>query len=147
MIRYVHGDLIKLAKAGEFDVIGHGVNCYCRWNTGMRTRMKRNFHQAFMIDKLTTQGDKGKLGTVGITHIQGMNLYVVNCYIQHKYGNDRRHCDYDAMRSCMRHISKALEGLRIGLPAIGSGGSGGDWNIIEKIIEEELEEVTVVLYE
>ena len=28
MIRYVDGDLLKLADEGHFDVIAHGCNCF-----------------------------------------------------------------------------------------------------------------------
>ncbi len=28
MIRYVDGDLVKMAKEGKFDVIAHGCNCF-----------------------------------------------------------------------------------------------------------------------
>ena len=32
-----------------------------------------------------------------------------------------------------------VAGKRIGLPQIGAGLGGGDWNIISKIIDEELQ--------
>jgi O-acetyl-ADP-ribose deacetylase (regulator of RNase III) len=28
MIRYIDGDLVKMAKEGKFDVIAHGCNCF-----------------------------------------------------------------------------------------------------------------------
>ena len=40
-------------------------------------------------------------------------------------------------------------GQRVGLPKIGAGLAGGDWDVIAKIIEEELsgENVTIVVLE
>jgi O-acetyl-ADP-ribose deacetylase (regulator of RNase III) len=41
-----------------------------------------------------------------------------------------------------------FSGKTIGLPMIGAGLAGGDWDIIEKIIEDEMfgEYVTIVQY-
>ena len=49
----------------------------------------------------------------------------------------------------MRWIKQKYTGKRIGLPKIGAGLAGGDWNVIQKIIEEELpgENVTIVVLE
>lgn len=54
--------------------------------------------------------------------------------------------DYDAVRSCMRWIKERYSGLRIGLPKIGAGLAGGDWDRISRIVDEELdgEDVTLV---
>ena len=38
MIRYIDGDLIKMAQNGDFDVIAQGCNCFCV----MKTRTKNN---------------------------------------------------------------------------------------------------------
>jgi O-acetyl-ADP-ribose deacetylase (regulator of RNase III) len=49
----------------------------------------------------------------------------------------------------MKWAKQEFTGKKIGLPLIGAGLAGGDWTIIEKIIEEELEgeDVTVVVWE
>lgn len=39
----VNGDLIKLAKRGEFDVIGHGCNCFCTMGAGIAPQMAEAF--------------------------------------------------------------------------------------------------------
>lgn len=54
--------------------------------------------------------------------------------------------DSEAARSCMRWIKDRCSGLRIGLPKIGAGLAGGDWEISSRIIEEELarEDLTLV---
>jgi O-acetyl-ADP-ribose deacetylase (regulator of RNase III) len=39
MIKYVDGDLIKLALKGEFDVIVHGCNCFCQMGAGIAPQM------------------------------------------------------------------------------------------------------------
>lgn len=45
MERYqeVEGDLIKLALSGQFDVIAHGCNCFCRMKRGIAPQMAKAF--------------------------------------------------------------------------------------------------------
>lgn len=56
--------------------------------------------------------------------------------------------DYEALRSGLRAMKEKFSGKRIGLPKLGSLLAGGNWSIIEKIIEEEMrgEYVTIVNY-
>jgi O-acetyl-ADP-ribose deacetylase (regulator of RNase III) len=48
----------------------------------------------------------------------------------------------------MRKINSIFSGKHIGLPQIGAGLAGGDWNKIKKIIQDELKDckVTIVIY-
>jgi hypothetical protein len=80
-------------------------------------------------------------------------LIVVNAYTQYKYGRNHKDgatapFDYEAFTLCMRKINNLFGGKHIGLPKIGAGLAGGDWERIEKIIETELWfcEVTIVNY-
>ena len=41
---------------------------------------------------------------------------------------------YDAIRDVMFKINETFFGKRIGIPMIGAGLAGGDWNIIKNII-------------
>jgi O-acetyl-ADP-ribose deacetylase (regulator of RNase III) len=42
-IKYVKGNIITLAKEGEFDVIAHGCNCFCNFGAGLARDIKREF--------------------------------------------------------------------------------------------------------
>jgi hypothetical protein len=59
--------------------------------------------------------------------------------------------DYDALRKAFKEIKKQFGGqnLKFGIPQIGAGLALGDWNVIAKIIDEEMEgeNVTLVLFE
>lgn len=46
---------------------------------------------------------------------------------------------------CLRKINHQFHDKRIGLPLIGAGLAGGDWNIIEKIIGKELKDMDVTI--
>ena len=144
------GDLIRKAQDGEFDLIAHGCNCFCTMGAGIAKGIKTSFPAAFKADKATRKGEKKKLGTCSFASINrnGSPLIVVNAYTQFDWRGQGVKVSYDAIRSCMKWIKKKYSGKRIGLPKIGAGLAGGDWNLISNIIDEELseEDVTLVKY-
>lgn len=147
MIKYIDGDLIKDAKL--FDVIAHCCNCFCTMGAGIAPQIKAEFPEAYEVDCQTIKGDRDKLGT--ITYTESTTPIVVNLYGQYDYTGRRSgqmDLDYDALRSALKEMKKEFSGLLFGLPKIGAGLAGGDWDVIEAIIEEELagERVVVVNY-
>ena len=145
-MKTIAGDLIHLAKSGEFDLIFHGCNCFCTMGAGIAKGIKAAFPTAFEADLATAKGDRAKLGTCTIAEIErdGASLVVVNAYTQFDYRGSGPKVDYDAVRSCFRWIKEQHSNKRIGLPKIGAGLAGGDWARIARIIAQELEDVTLV---
>ena len=166
MINYIDGDLIKLAKEARFDVIAHGCNCLSQMGAGIAPQMAR----AFGCDRFEMENwgpAIEKLGNVDYqTFVLGKNaiwsledadnklnepeLTVVNAYTQYRYGRnhkdgDRIPFDYEAFTICMRKMNYLFVGKRIGMPKIGAGLAGGDWNRIEKIIERELKDCHIII--
>lgn len=146
-MNYISGNLIELAKNGEFDIIVHGANCQNEMGAGIAKLIKQNFPQAYMADLKTTKSDKNKLGTITFATIIPTNLIVVNAYIQYHYKGSGDKVDYDAFRTCMKLIAKKFPRNKIGMPKIGSGLAGGDWNKIENIIKKELKDLDVTIVE
>ena len=140
----MNGDLIELAKQGEFDVIVHGCNCFNTMGAGVAKQIKNNFKEAYLTDKTTKKGDRNKLGTFTCVKIE--NIYIINAYTQYFYGKNSN-LDYNALRDAFRKIKKKFSGMRIAFPKIGSGLGGGDWYRISKIIETELinEDITLII--
>lgn len=90
-MKTIRGDLINLAKNGEFDVIVHGCNCFCTMGAGIALRIKEEFPHAFRIDCTTKKGDRVKLGNISCIpiHIRNKPLWIVNGYTQYHYlGNN-----------------------------------------------------------
>lgn len=145
------GDLIQLAKAGQFDVIVHGCNCMCRMGRGIALAIKNELPDAYAADQATQSGDRNKLGTctAAVINIDGHTLTVVNAYTQYDWKGAGVLVDYDAVRACMEWIKHHYTGKRIGLPLIGAGLARGDWATIEAIISDTLvnEDVTIVHYQ
>jgi len=167
MIDYIDGDLIKLAQRGHFDVIAHGCNCFCQMGAGIAPQMAKAFmcndSEKYPGESTTypdRKGDMSKLGTIEtwswyIFDEEGTRkrLDVVNAYTQYKYGRnhadgDKSPVDYAAIEICMKKMNYRFKGKHIGLPKIGAGLAGGDWNRIEKIIATSLKDcrVTIVNY-
>ncbi len=141
-MKIVQGDLIKLALAGEFDVIVHGCNCFCTMGAGIAKMIKQKFPAAYQADLSTAKGKKIKLGQISYATVElaASKLIVVNGYTQYNWSGRGVKADYLAIRQVFKAIKDNFSGLRIGYPAIGAGLAGGDWSIIAEIIETELAE-------
>ena len=145
-IKYTQGDLVRDAER-DFDVIGHGCNCFNNMGAGIAKDVRIQYPGAYKVDVATQMGSKDKLGNY--TKWDSENITILNLYTQWKYGNSERNADYDAIRNCMKSIKEDYSGKKIGLPLIGAGLAQGDWGIISQIIEDELsgEDVTIVVWE
>jgi len=140
----ITGDLLKLANEGQFDVIVHQCNCFHNFGAGIAVGVMRYFPQAFEADKTTAFGDRNKMGTISTCNVQSNNLkyhfWIVNGYSQFGCGANQVRTEYEHVRSVFKRIKEAFPpSVRIGYPLYGAGLAGGDWNIISKIIDEELE--------
>lgn len=167
MYKEITGNLITLAKAGQFDVIVHGCNCWCTMGAGIAPQMA----DAFGVDKYPLEapvwaGDINKLGQIEYFWVNPKNkkhsLYQseeysiapVNAYTQFDLGRNHKDgkaipVDYEAIALCMRKMNYIFKGKTIGLPQIGCGLAGGDWNTVKAIIKDNLPDcdTTVVIYD
>lgn len=147
----IDGDLISLALQGEFDMIAHGCNCFCRMKSGIAKTISEIIPDAVKADNRTHSGDVSKLGTytVGLILKDTMVIgKVLNCYTQYNYGTDKQYADYVAINKVMNKINREHKGMSIGLPLIGCGLAGGDWEHIKNILKSQLSDmdVTIVHY-
>lgn len=68
-MKTVHGDLIQMTYDWEFDVIGHGCNCFCVQKAGIAKQMVKHFGTDYKNGFFTPEdemyrGDINKLGTI-----------------------------------------------------------------------------------
>jgi len=149
-MKTIKGDLIKLALDDVFDVIIHGCNCQCAMGAGIAKLIKKQFPEAYKADLLTVKGDESKLGSISFATVirDNKDITIVNGYTQYHWRGSGVLVDYDAIRSVMREAKSDFSGKRIGYPKIGAGLAKGDWNIISRIIDQELdgEDHTLVEY-
>jgi len=164
-MKEIKGDLITLAKEGHFDVITHGVNCFCTMGAGIAVPMKENFGcDKFGLEHLSQKGNINKLGCIdwkkvyiptrkdthSLLEFDSFDLIVVNSYTQYKYGRnhkdgDAKPVDYEAIAMCMQKINYMFPNKTIGLPMIGAGLAGGDWNRIKDIIQTKLKDMNIII--
>lgn len=149
-MKIVKGDIIELALKGEFDVVIHGCNCFHIMGAGIAYQIAKLFPEAEKVDKASIYGSREKLGCYTSSEVLRDNkaFIIVNGYTQYSFGG-KINVDYQAVQDLFRKIAKDFSGLRIAYPRIGAGLAGGDWNVIKRIICEELknENHTYVEYE
>ncbi len=136
----IKGDLIALAREGQFDVIVHGCNCFGAMGAGIAKQIRDTFPLAYAADLKTTSGDKSKLGSYSSALIQSRDhqLIVINGYTQYQYEGIGILADYGAIETLFKQIRKNFPNKRIGYPKIGAGLAGGDWEKISQIIDRSL---------
>ena len=141
-MKTIKGNILDLAP--HFDIIVHGCNCFCTFGRGLALHIKNKYPEAYAADCATKKGDKTKLGTFSSATIG--NLTVINAYTQYHWTGPYPRCDYNAIKKCFEAIKDAYPNKRIAIPYIGAGLAGGDWNVISKIIDSIMPDVTLVEY-
>ncbi len=140
-MKEVNGNIIQMAIDGEFNVIIHGCNCQCKMGKGIALAIKKAFPEAYEADCQTEKGSRDKLGTYSSVQVKNNNkLIIVNAYTQFHWRGNGTLVDYNAIQSVMKRIKQDFSGSIIGYPLIGAGLAGGDWEIISKIINQELDD-------
>ena len=162
MIEYRTGDLFS----EKHPFIAHGCNAHGIMGGGFALLIKNRYPEAFLryqdICKLRDPIDcLGYVRTVPCKEPDGIGVTtILNCITQLNYGNDgRRYVSYDAVDDCMKLVGNNFQmkdcfGNRrhafnddyIAMPKIGTGLGGGEWSIIEAIINHRLKDVKVVVY-
>ena len=141
-MKQVKGNLLTMAEAGDFDVIIHGCNCFCRMGAGIALQIKNQYPEAYEADQYTVTGDKAKLGKY--TFALTPKFTIINGYTQYRCDgrkSGKMDVDYDALRSVFKRVNKDFAGKRVGYPKIGCDLAGGDWAIVSVIIDQELVDV------
>lgn len=151
-MKTVEGNLIALAKEGEFDVIVHGCNCFHTMGAGIARQIADHFPEAVEVDLSTGYGTRGKLGTFSKALIKRYSnpFYVINLYSQHGLASITNPIpvDYIAIQKGFEKIRQDFPDARIGYPMLGAGLAGGNWADIEGIIDKALTGLdhTLVIY-
>lgn len=144
MIKYEQGDLFGT----EADLIAHGCNCRGGFGSGVAYIVATKYPKArqYYLDKHDEDG--WKLGEVQFV-AQWNGKYIANCATQDAYlPRGERHADYPAIRTAMETVKAFAKenSLSIAMPKIGAGLAGGDWNVIEKILEEVFSDYDITVY-
>lgn len=135
MLFYDRGNAIDFAVVNNYN-LGHGCNSFCKMGTGFAAQVKRRLPELYQVDQATKRGDRSKPGTN--THYLFDWGYGFNLYTQYWYS-------WDFTTVGLEHLLNSLESAfalirktnfqPLVLPRIGSGAAGGDWSLIEPVLE------------
>jgi O-acetyl-ADP-ribose deacetylase (regulator of RNase III) len=132
MIEYIEGDVLN---SGE-QIVVHGCNCFNNMGSGIAKQVSIEYPWAAFADYETVPGDVNKLGRY-TTAIGENGTRIINAYTQYHYSRIQVNADYNAIERAMANICSDFPEHKVfAMPKIGAGLAGGDWNIIEKILEK-----------
>ena len=139
-------DLLDAFDANEVQTIIHGCNCFRSFGAGIAKSIKKRYPKAYEAYLNTGHGDKNKLGHYSYAKLSD-DKTIINAYTQYAYGGNKVNVDYDAISKVFELINKDFANhINIGIPTIGAGLAGGDWNIISDIINKKTPDLNITLY-
>lgn len=159
MIKIIEGNIVD----AQTDYIIHQVNCQGEMNTGVAKAL-RDYDEGIYIHyrnvcKLREFNPELLLGTYDEYFIRRKNQEILSLFAQDKYGYDgKQYTDVKAFREGLNFIRQQIpvywfdadnrpHKTTIALSyKIGCGRGGADWEVVYKIIEEELSSFEVELW-
>jgi O-acetyl-ADP-ribose deacetylase (regulator of RNase III) len=153
-INYVKGDATKPNGNGT-KIIMHICNNKGGWGAGFVVALskkwkapEKSYREWSKCDNDPKNIDRFDLGMTQFVGVGG-GIIVANMVAQDGFGGVA--VKYDHLRKCLKQVCEYAKGINASVhaPMIGTGLGGGKWEIISKIIEEELcnQGVEVTVYE
>lgn len=148
-MKYIKGDIFD----SNANVILHQVNCQGVMGSGIAKQVKQKYPIVYKYYKMWCDDPHlkpGLLGSIQTVYIDNEeNRAIINLFSQDKFGYDgKRYTDYDALRNCLKIVNKQWAGYSVAIPFhMGCDRGGGDWNVVCKMIEDELTDCNVVIYQ
>ncbi len=134
-VKVVRGDMVLSYKNNELDAYAHQANCFCRMGRGIAPLLAEANPDVRKVDNETLTGCKDKLGDFSVAETKGFPL-LFNVYGQYHWRKYKeapnRNTNYEALREGLIKVKEWLEfdntyPKTLGLPLIGCGLAGGDW--------------------
>lgn len=148
---YIKGDITETTIRN----IAHGVNCQNAMGSGVAkalftkwSEVKKQYHE-FIANKSKMMNftDISLLGQIQAVGIIGDGKWVFNCFTQRFYGRDPvKYVNYEAIYECFKSIADTRI-RELAIPKIGCGLAGGNWNIVEQIINDAVgDNIDITVY-
>lgn len=139
MKEYIKGDLLELFEKGEVNHILHCCNCQGVWGSGIALQIKKKYPGAYRTYKQHEKNFGLKLGTESM-YSHSWEQAIFNLHAQEFYGRTKgkRYVDYNALKRCLLAVKiNVFKEEKIGIPyKMASDRAGGDWSVVESIIDE-----------
>ena len=133
MIEYKKGNLLDVERG----IILHGCNAQGVMGSGVALAVKNKYPQAYEDYVEDLEERRVYLGDTSV-YWYNTNLAVYNAITQVHYGTSDRHVNYWAIAKVFKNAVENARSFNMTLnfPKIGAGLGGGDWYIIENIIND-----------
>jgi O-acetyl-ADP-ribose deacetylase (regulator of RNase III) len=124
------GDL--LAEAQDYDAIMHGCNCFHGEDGGIAAQIWDKWPMAReMSERHHDSGDFDAFGTYVYGYEQIGRFAIINAYAQYFGGAN---FDINAFIHILKQVNEDFTGMNIGIPMIGCGIGGADWESVQGIL-------------
>ena len=129
------GDILSIRSG----IIVQGCNAQGVMGSGVAKAIREKYPQVYEEYRGVYEQEGLPLGSVVVSMInQGIGLLVASAITQQFFGKDgKKYISYEAIHKAMMEIAGEADaiGLPIHYPLIGAGLGGGDWSIIQAIID------------
>lgn len=149
MLTYTTGDATQPTGGGSQYIV-HVCNDEGRWGSGFVVALSKRWpgpekvYRQWHAEHLTDRGDTARfeLGYTRYVRVTD-DLVIANMIAQRGTGRDPdgRPCiRYGALERCLRNVGDRAQasGSSVHMPRIGAGLAGGDWKIIEGIVNDQM---------
>lgn len=147
MLKVIDKDITSI----EEGLVVHQVNCIGKMGSGVAGQLRKKYPKIFssyssiVRDYIKNGEESPILGTVNIVIIND-KLSIVNAFTQYFYGYDgKQYTDYNAIVNAFGRLKLVnYKNRPVYIPFnYGCGLGGGDWNVVDSIIEKVYPEVIV----
>lgn len=143
-IEYFVGDLFDT----DCRIIAHGCNAQGVMGGGVARIVRDRYPEAYEDYRRIADSEGLQLGRVYVTMCK--EKLIANMITQDRFGADgKRYVSYDAVAKACESLDELAAKLkidRVALPQIGAGLGGGDWKVIEAIIQASFNKTQPVVY-
>lgn len=115
----------------------HGCNAQGVMGAGVARQIRQTYPEAFQTYVFDLKDKRLYLGDVSI-YWHNAGLAIHNAITQIEVGSNKRQVNYWAIAKVFEHAITFCKDFKMDLnfPKIGAGLTGGDWDIIEQIIND-----------
>lgn len=138
-IEYRKGNLLDVTEG----IIVHGCNAQGVMGSGVALAVKKKYPECYDIYTRVplSLGEVVWYDASTDYNDPPHELWIANAITQEFYGTGKRYVNYAAIAECFKKVFRNAKALRAGyhdvhFPKIGAGLGGGDWSIIEQIIND-----------
>ena len=147
-MQHVKGNILNV----EHGIICQQVNCKIVMGAGLAKQIRDKWPQVYTEYRaMTLTRPYHRLGKCQIVEVVTRKLYVANLFGQYAYGGlAKKHTNYQALTQAIQELSSwhknnCHSSFPIWVPyKLGCGLAGGDWEIVQSILSQNLSNCFIV---